>query len=389
MDLELLKQHIDERLTNLAKELNSAGGAGGQPIRDFSAASDKYWLAKIALTRAAAALGIQPRDYWMRNFGADLFEGAYSGWVPVNRTSFATQTTLTPELGGALVFPDFAALQIQEFLRPASVVRRHVSNVIVTESPYPMARVTDGTVVRPVGEGNPVGVTNLKFEIATITPKKIGGVVPLTAESVTSPRPGVLEMIQSDLASAMAAGQDLYLLMGSGTEHQPKGLLNWAGSSVAANTTINWQNVVQDLSKLRLELRKANIPQSRPVFFMSPRTEYFLQNLNNGVIYLFRDEMLGRKTVMGIPYEVTTQIPENLGSGSDESFIILADMAFAVIVDSGTVDVQVSREATFNDGSQLVSAFQNDLVLVRILSKVDLGVRHPKAVAVLTGVKWA
>lgn len=383
-----IKELIDSRLKAvedaLAKPVTAAA------TKDAAAGKvekDELFLARVALLRVAHALGYHPQEYWTKHlrspyeFRHDFLSG------PVSLTGFA-QTTLDPELGGALVAPDFSQLRITEFLRAQSVVRRNVTDVIQTDGVFPMGQITEGTVVRPVGEGAPTPLTGLKVKVIVLTPKKMGGLVPLTSEVISAPKTGVLEMVQRDLIQAMSSGQDYFLLQGSGTQHEPKGLVSWAGSSQAITTPVNIENVRKDLTGAILRLRNANLPLARPVWFIAPRTEHFLKNQNNGVIWPWRDEMNSSKTIEGIPYEVTTQIPTNLGAGNDESFIILADMSYSLILDPGMVDVAVSREASFSDGSQIFSSFQNDLVLVRILSKVELGIRHSQAVTLITGVTW-
>ncbi|GIV86080.1 MAG: hypothetical protein KatS3mg054_0109 [Chloroflexus sp.] len=351
-------------------------------------------IAAIALSRAAMAVGMNPAEYWRSRL--QMPETSFGEWVlsgefnvrDVARRMF-TQTTLTPELGGALVFPDVAALEVDAFLRPTAVVRRHVSNVVSGDAPFPIARISEGAVVRPIGEGRPAAKTGFKVELTTLVPKKLAGLVPLTMESVRAPRVGVLEMVRSDLQSALSAGEDNYLINGSGTEFEPRGLVKWVTlPDITANATITADNVVKDINKMIVAMKNANIPMRSPVFFMAPRTKNFLKTLTNGFVYPYREELSMNNTIEGIPVEETPQIPINLGPGSNESFILLADMSFAVIVDSGNVDIEVSREATFVDGSDVVSAFQSDLVLVRIISKVELGMRHPAAVVRMTGVKW-
>jgi HK97 family phage major capsid protein len=384
-----LKEYIDKKFEELADVVN-------QPVRTQatvtpSAHYDASLFAKVALTRAAKALNLNVDEYWHRLTGTRFEPWVIAGEVDFSKvalqTSFA-QSTLAPELGGNLVFPDFSGLQVDAFLRPVSVVRRNVQNVVQSERPIPFARVSEGVNFKAFGEGQPIPATGYKTEVFTLTPKKLGGLVSLTSESVAAPVVGVLQMLQNDMQSEMQKVQDYMMLLGTGTQHEPKGLRNWSGTDIAANGTINVDNTIRDLTKVILALRSANIPMAKPVWFISPRTEHFLVNLNNGVLYIFKEEMLQQKKILGIPYEVTTLIPENLGAGNDESFVILADMSYAVIVDSPTVDFKVSSEASYTDGSQIFSAFQNDLLLVRMFTKVDFGVRHPKAVATLTGVKW-
>ncbi len=103
--------------------------------------------------------------------------------------------------------------------------------------------------------------------------------------------------------------------------------------------------------------------------------------------FAFRAELL-RGELWGHPYATTTQIPNNLGGGSDESEVYLADFADVVIGEEENFRVSVFDQAMYWDGSEWVSCAQNDEVVLRVIAEHDLGLRHDESVAILTGVKW-
>jgi len=90
----------------------------------------------------------------------------------------------------------------------------------------------------------------------------------------------------------------------------------------------------------------------------------------------------------GKPLRTTTQVPINLGSGSD-SELYLADFANVVIGDSEGITLDVSSEAAYFDGSNVVSPFSRDETVIRAIQQHDIEIRQDFAVAVLTGVTWA
>ena len=104
--------------------------------------------------------------------------------------------------------------------------------------------------------------------------------------------------------------------------------------------------------------------------------------------FAFREEMmLGR--LWTFPFGSTTQIPENLGMGGDESEVYLVDMADAVIGDATSIIIDTSTEAAYHDGSQVIAAFSQDQTVVRAILQHDFGMRHDASVAVLQKAKWA
>ena len=137
-----------------------------------------------------------------------------------------------------------------------------------------------------------------------------------------------------------------------------------------------------------MALRNANVRMIRPGWLFSPRTEHYLMTIRDGNgNFAFREDMLAGK-LWGYPFGVTTQIPDNLGGGSDESEIYLVDMADSVIAESTNLIIDVSSEAAYHDGGNVVSAFSLDQTVIRVIASHDFGMRHDASVAVLSAVKW-
>ena len=130
------------------------------------------------------------------------------------------------------------------------------------------------------------------------------------------------------------------------------------------------------------------------MWFGHPRTFNYLFNVQNSLgVYVYREEMLGG-TLLGYPFKKSTQIPINIwdttGTNKDCSFLFLAEMDEVMILDSMSLELAVSREGTYVDGSgNTQSAFQRDLTLVRAIAEHDFQLRHDSAVAINQLVRWA
>ena len=155
-----------------------------------------------------------------------------------------------------------------------------------------------------------------------------------------------------------------------------------------ANGTVNLANVTTDLGKAILALREAETLFLRPGWLISARTEFYLTTLrdSNGN-YAFKDEMATGK-LYGFPFAVTTQIPDNLGDSEDESEVYLVDFVDAVIGESSQVEIEVSTEAAYYDGSSVVSAFSLDQTVLRAISRHDFAMRRSTSGSVIEAVTW-
>jgi HK97 family phage major capsid protein len=142
------------------------------------------------------------------------------------------------------------------------------------------------------------------------------------------------------------------------------------------------------LGGLMLRLEAANANMISCGWVMAPRTIRWLQSLRDGNGNKAYPE-IDAGMLKGYPFALSTQIPTNLGVGTNESEIYFADFGDCYIGEDQQLIISFSQEASYNDGAgNWVSAFQRDQTLVRVIAKHDFGPRHVESVAVGTGVTW-
>lgn len=293
--------------------------------------------------------------------------------------------------GGALIPPEVSA-EIIELLRPASAVRS-MSPALVTISrgQMPIPKITGGAAFGWIGENSNLLATELSFGQAMLVSKKGGALIPISNDMLRRGDSRTDGLIRDDMVAAIAQGTDLAYIRGDGLAANPKGLRYQAAAAnvIPANATVNLANVTTDLGKMILALANSNVRFLRPGWVMAPRTAVYLMTVRDGNgNFAFRDEMLSGR-LWNYPWKWTTQIPINLGGGTDESELYFADFADVVIGDEMQVQIDVSTEAAYHDGSNVVAAFSMDQTVIRAMVETDLTVRHEESVAVLTAVKWS
>ena len=294
------------------------------------------------------------------------------------------------EAGGAIVPPEYSA-EIIELLRAQAVVRALGAQAVPMNSgTMTMPRQTTGGTAYYIGENVNIPKSEQRFGQLSLSAKKLAALTPVSNDLIRDASPAVDVVVRNDLIAAMSLREDLAFIRDDGTENKPQGLRYWANPSnvFAANTTVNLANVTADLTKALRLIEEGNVPLLRMGWIFTPRTKGFLMSLRdaNGN-FAFRPEMLDG-TLMTYPYRITTQIPNNLGSGSDESEVYLADFAQAVIGENTQLIVGIYEGGTYHDGTTIISGISADQTIVRTLARHDFVVRHDRAVSVITGVKW-
>jgi HK97 family phage major capsid protein len=323
--------------------------------------------------------------------------------------------------GGFIVPPEYIN-EIIEILRPMAAVRS--ANPRTMPMPH-------GTMTLPAQTG--AASASYSGETSKITPsqqtlgqiqasyKKLTALVPVSNDLMRYADPAADAFVRDDLAKVIALREDLAFLVGDGTQNTPRGFLSFAsayalqqggaagvwsstgnsvygsgGNFITSTEAYTQATVANELAGMVNRLDTANVPDMRRMWFMHPRTYNYLFNLLNSLgLYVYRDE-LSKGTLLGYPLaKRSTQIPINIKDTTSAntvgaSFILLVEMTDAMILDSMTMELFISREGGYTDstGAQ-VNVVERDETLIRAICEHDFQMRHPASISVDQGVLWA
>lgn len=301
-------------------------------------------------------------------------------------------STVTPGAGGVLVPHSFSS-EVIELLRPKSVVRKlGAVSLPLNSGNLTIPRIKGGAIVGYIGSEEDVPVTDLNFDDLKLSAKKLAGLVPISNDllSYSGTNPNVDRLVVNDLTAAVGLAEDLGFIRGAGTGNLPKGLRFWAPAFniITCPPDKELHIVEMALSALILRLEQADANMLMPGFIMAPRSKRWLAALRDGNGNKAYPE-LDQNLLKGFPVATTTQVPINLGENGDASEIYFADFADCFIGEDDDMVIDFSKEATYKDNAgNIVSAFQRDQTLVRVIAKHDFGPRHIESVAMLTDVVW-
>lgn len=309
---------------------------------------------------------------------------------------FANQNMTNGAAGGYLV-PEDVSSEIIELLRPASIVM--ASQPVIVPMPnanMTMGRQATGSNAGYIGEQQDVAATGLTFGQVKLSAKKLAALVPISNDLLRAASIAADRVVRDDMVLSLAIRGDLAFIRGAGTEFSPRGLrFQHLGQPtetthvLVANSTVNLVTVSNDLARLELAIENADVPMIRPTWMMSPRSKKFLEELrdaNGNKVY----PELANGQLRSKPIRVTTQIPNNLGGGGNESEIYLVDFAHVVVGEHMGIELAMTSEGAYIDsGGTMRSAFSRDETVMRAIQQHDIGARHLPAIAILIGVTWA
>lgn len=312
--------------------------------------------------------------------------------------------TLVSSEGGILVPTPAAQGGIMPILRLASsFIDAGPAPVQLINGQFSQARGLAGASASYVAEGAAKPVSTPTFDAISMRSKKLAGIVPLTNEARKWAVPNIEAYVREDLRNAMAVTMDLNAYLGTGSGSSPLGILNKSGvqtftPTFASATAPTLAELDAFATGLILKLTTANIFANGKWRWLMPyRTAMRIADMRDGNGNKAFPEMdLGRAggpLWKGFPVIITSQIPTNLGTGTDETTVALVDFTHVLFGEEEGIMVKMSDQATLNttgatNGTGLVHLWQQNMFALLAESEHDFGLRTALAVVKSTAIRF-
>ena len=252
------------------------------------------------------------------------------------------------------------------------------------------ARQTAPATASYTAENAAIPVSQPSFDKLDMAFKKLTGLVPVGNSLINHSSIVMAGFVRDDLLNVMGLREDLGFLRGDGTANGPKGTRYWIppanwGAAVAASEVAAEAAIRRCVARVE----DANVSMTSPGWIMRASAKAFLASLRTQYGTLLFPTIDANGTLMGFPIRTTSQIPDNLGTGGNETEVYFGDWASAMIGDAASLSIGISTEAAYYDGTQMVSAFQNDMTLIRAISEHDFAPEHDVAFAGFNAAGWS
>jgi HK97 family phage major capsid protein len=307
----------------------------------------------------------------------------------------------TEAAGGYLVAEEVAD-DVMRQLRARSVVMRMQPRIIGVQKELAVTSLASAATAYYVPENAHIAPSEPTFaEAPLLRPRELAALVPVSNRLLraAAEEPGIEEVLRSDLAEILALRADLAFLQGTGGI-EPLGIRNTPGLTAGPPMgTDGRAPTFDDLKLVVANLRSANAPFLHPGWIFHPRTLSSIERLKtaNGDYLgdtglLEMDATGGGGTLLGYPFQTTTQIPTNLplGTSNDSSYLVFSsDWEEAWVGEEQSLTIELSGEATYtpDGGTTWISAFQARQHLMRATATHDFALRRPQLFTVLHGLR--
>lgn len=294
---------------------------------------------------------------------------------------------------GAFVPPQYLADQFAEFLRAGRPTANLCTSMALPEQGLTLEipRVTTGTATGvQVAQGDTLANQDLDETTLSVPVRTIGGYVDVRRQALE--RGALVEsVIMADLAADYASKLDTQVLNGTGLNGQHLGILNTSGINAVTYTDGN--PTVPELWPKLAAAVGAVISQrfSGPTAIVChPNTWAWIQaaldttnrplvggeNVSNPVATQGQPNYSGGRTLLGLPVVLDGNLPTNLGVGTDETRIVVADFRDVMLFeDGGPVQLRFDSPGSATLTSRLVAYGYSAFTAGRV----------PKAVSVIAG----
>lgn len=294
----------------------------------------------------------------------------------------AVMTEGTPTDGGYTV-PQNLYNEIIPLLRQVGITR----SLGVRELPLPngnltIVKQTGAANFTWVGENKPIGNSKVTLGNLKLSAKKLAGIIPVSNELLRDSSLAADRFIRDEIVNGIAEAEDITSLYGTGTENAPKGItVACAERKLTVDGEITAQTIYDMVGKvLSTKLTNPVLAWRIPGVLWSKI--YSMQTANGS--YIFRDEMKNG-TLCGYPFK----IDNNIKVGDDangKTQIFFGDWQHFLIGVESALQISISGDASYTDGEKAVSAFENDLTLMRGILREDFGVRYAEAFVWADGI---
>ena len=335
-------------------------------MRALNAASTGDWsqagFERELSIATADALGKEARGFFVPH---DMLARAMEHHPnPALRPSYARSLEVgAAGKGGELVATDLRVDQFVDILRNKTVMAQLGARMLSgLEGDLDLPKKVSGSNFYWLGEKEDVSLSDFDLSTLSMKPKTIAGGIPVSRKLRKQSAMSVEALIVDDLISGIGVAIDLAILMGSGSDNQPLGLLNQTGLGAIEYPTggINWGKVIDMVTKVST----FNADQGALAYLTdvtqrgaAQQTEKF-----SGT----GKEIWADNRVNGYRAEATNQMPADTWLFGDFSQIVIGMW--------GVLDLKPDPYALSGQDGLIVRAFQD----------LDTNVRRPESFCVAT-----
>jgi HK97 family phage major capsid protein len=285
----------------------------------------------------------------------------------------------SPLSSGGMMIPTPLAAEVIDLARNQTrLIQAGAITIPMSTATLKYARLNQDVTANWTTEAANIALSAAAFDSVTFTARKLAALVAINNELLEDAT-NADSVIQMSIAKALALALDFGGLYATGAAPQPQGVHGIIPTVASGGTLTNFDSFLSAIAAIR----GLNFEPNAVLY--SARTADALAKLKTG--------LSGDQRFLPPPTDfanlqkyVTNQIPNNLGSGTNESQAFVGQWDQLALGLRASIQIEVSREAGYFDGSAQQSAFSKDQTIIRAILRADWQPLHLGAFAEITGI---
>lgn len=303
-----------------------------------------------------------------------LIRGYVTGdWIGASLEQKAMGSS--PLSSGGMMIPTPLAADVIDLARNQTrVLQAGAITVPMTSATLKYARLSQDVSTAWTAEAANIALSSAAFDAVTFTSHKLAALVAIDNELLEDAT-NADAVVQNSIAKALALALDYAALYGTGSGPQPLGLHGIVPALAAAGapTYDVFLNAIASVRGANFE-PNAVIYNARTINSLSRLKTSYGEYLDPPVDYVALQKL------------VTNLVPTNLGTGTNESQAFVGQWDQLALGLRSSLQIEVSREAGYFDGSAQQSAFSKDQTVIRAILRADWQPLHLGAFTEVTGI---
>ncbi len=281
----------------------------------------------------------------------------------------------TPLSSGGIMIPTPLAGTVIDLARNQTrLIQAGAITVPMSTATLRYARLDQDVLPSWTNEAANIPLSAAAFDSVLFTAHKLAALVAIDNELLEDAQNSDA-VIENSIAKGIALALDYAGLYGTGVAPQPQGL-HGIVPTVAAAGAPTFDLMLQAIA----DVTGANFMPNAAIY--NSRTMNSLAKLKDS-----QGRYLEPPTeYAALTKYMTNQIPSNLGTGTNESQAFVGQWDQLALGLRASLQIEVSREAGYFDGTAQQSAFSKDQTLIRAILRADWQPLHTSAFAEVTGI---
>ncbi len=294
---------------------------------------------------------------------------------------------------GGYMTPTQISGNIVDLARAASVVDKAGAQTIpMSTGELGLIRVSQDPTAQWRAEGQDILASEPGYELVKLQAKTVAAAITISVELLEDAA-NAPQVIQHQLQAALGLALDKAALDGTGSENEPRGIVNSENVNEVASVGTPSNN--RSISSAIGKIVQANYTgdMDKLAYILHPRDEEIYDSLTDSTGQPLRQTPWASK----LQRLYTTSIPTTLGSGSDESYGIIGDFSQMLIgmrtqgvriavLDSGSIVKSWTPDGSASAIQETINAASSLQRIIVAYMRADVALLRPTWFTKLTGV---